>query len=174
MPLSSSTSRKRLHTRTAVCECFARDDGLFDLEAHLTDIKDHRYELMAGTREAGEPVHEMWVRVTIDREFTIHAVEARMDRMPYPGACNRIEAAYGKLVGRNLARNFRLEDEAMSKLLFDGSVTTFLEDKEMIEAQQKKLDGGALDGLVDITADTAQLLARRILDDLIRREADPR
>ena len=36
------------------------------------------------------------------------AVEARMDRMPYPGACNRIEAAYGKLVGRNLARNFRL------------------------------------------------------------------
>ncbi|HEV8503181.1 MAG TPA: DUF2889 domain-containing protein [Casimicrobiaceae bacterium] len=108
MPLKPSVARTRLHTRTAVCECFARDDGLFDVEAHLTDVKDHRYELMAGTRDAGEPVHDMWVRVTIDRELTIHAVEARMDRMPYPDACNRIEAAYAKLVGRNLARNFRL------------------------------------------------------------------
>ncbi len=69
------------------------------------------------------------------------------------------------------ARNFRQDDEAMSKLLHDGAVATFLEDKVMIEAQQKKLNGGALDGLVDINADTAQLLARRTLDELIRRES---
>ena len=49
-------------------------------------------------------------------------------------------------------------------------MTTFLEDKEMIEAQQKKLAGAALDGLVDINADTAQLQARRILGELIARE----
>jgi hypothetical protein len=56
-------------------------------------------------------------------------------------------------------------------MLHEGAVTTFLEDKVMIEAQQKKLNGGALDGLVDINADTAQLLARRTLDELIRRES---
>jgi len=68
------------------------------------------------------------------------------------------------------ARNFAQEDEEMSKLLFDGSVTTFLEDRDMLEAQQKNLDGGAIDGLVDINADTAQLQARRILAELMRAE----
>ena len=68
------------------------------------------------------------------------------------------------------ARNFQLDDETMSKLLFDGALTTFLEDKEMIEAQQRKLDGGSLAGLIDINADTAQLQARRMLEELVRRE----
>lgn len=68
------------------------------------------------------------------------------------------------------ARNFKLEDEAMSQLIYDGTVATFLEDKDMIEAQQKKLPGSALDGLVDINADTAQLQARRILSEMIARE----
>ncbi|HUB94993.1 MAG TPA: aromatic ring-hydroxylating dioxygenase subunit alpha, partial [Stellaceae bacterium] len=68
------------------------------------------------------------------------------------------------------ARNFGLEDDGLSKLLFDGAVQTFLEDKAMIEAQQRKLSGGALDGLVDINADAAQLLARRMLADLLRQE----
>lgn len=70
------------------------------------------------------------------------------------------------------ARNFGQRDEALSKLLFDGAVTTFLEDKAMIEAQQRKLDGAKLDGLVDINADQAQLLARRILDEMIRAERE--
>ena len=49
----------------------------------------------------------MWVRVTIDRGFVIHAIEAVTDGMPYPGACNRIGPAYQKLVGANLVRGFR-------------------------------------------------------------------
>ena len=68
------------------------------------------------------------------------------------------------------ARNFALEDATLSKAIFEGTLATFLEDKDMIEAQQKKLDGAALDGLVDIIADTAQLQARRILGDMIARE----
>ena len=37
----------------------------------------------------------------------------------------------------------------------------------MLEVQQKNLDGGAIDGLVDITADAAQLQARRVLRQLV-------
>ncbi len=40
------------------------------------------------------------------------------------------------------ARNFQRDDAAMSKLLYDGTVNTFLEDKVMLEAQQKNLKGG--------------------------------
>jgi phenylpropionate dioxygenase-like ring-hydroxylating dioxygenase large terminal subunit len=69
------------------------------------------------------------------------------------------------------ARNFATDDQAMSDLLFNGALTTFLEDKAMIEAQQRKIKGGALDGLVDISADAAQLQARRILRELVLAES---
>ena len=69
------------------------------------------------------------------------------------------------------ARNFRLDDAEMSKMLFEGSRNTFLEDKDMLEAQQKNLKGAALDGLVHIGADAAQLQARRMLDEMVRAEA---
>ena len=59
----------------------------------------------------------------------------------------------------------------MSKLLYDGTVNTFLEDKVMLEAQQKNLKGGAIDGLIHIAADAAQMQARRMLDELVRAEA---
>ncbi len=69
------------------------------------------------------------------------------------------------------ARNFRLDDAETSRLLFEGSRSTFLEDKDMLEAQQKNLKGGGLDGLIHVNADAAQLQARRMLEELVRAEA---
>lgn len=86
---------------------FRRNDGLFDIEAHLVDTKDHDYALLTGVRPAGMPIHEMWVRVTFDAQLTIHDVEAVTEAMPYPGACNRITPEYRKLVGANLMLGFR-------------------------------------------------------------------
>ena len=108
MPLPSSTiPRQRLHQRSISYEGFQRDDGLFDIDAHLVDAKDHDFELLTGLRPALEAVHDMWVRVTIDATFVVHAIEVRTDGMPYPDACAHIEPAYGKLVGANLVDGFR-------------------------------------------------------------------
>jgi hypothetical protein len=107
MPLPTPSTRTRLHTRRVSYEGFRRDDGLFDLEGHLTDIKDHDYALLTGLRPAGVPVHDMWARVTIGTDFVIRSIEVRTDGMPYEGACDRIEAAYGKLAGASLLRGFR-------------------------------------------------------------------
>jgi len=107
-PLSlPKVPRERLHSRTVNYDGYRRTDGLFDIEAHIVDVKDHDFELLTGVRPAGVPVHEMWVRVTIDRDFFIRAVEAVTDSMPYPGVCNRIAPAYQKLVGANLVTGFR-------------------------------------------------------------------
>ncbi len=84
-----------------------RDDGLIDLEAQLTDLKDIDYPLSSGLRKVGEPVHDLFIRVTVDREFTIVDVEASADWVPYPGACQRITPAYRQLIGLNLVRGFR-------------------------------------------------------------------
>ena len=108
MPLSTpSVSRQRLHQRRITFEGFRRDDGLFDIDAHLVDAKDHDFELLTGVRPAREAVHDMWARVTIDTSFVIHAIEVRTDGMPYPDACDRIEPSYSKLVGANLVQGFR-------------------------------------------------------------------
>lgn len=108
MPLSPSpAARSRLHTRQVSYDCFRRDDGGFDIEAHLTDVKDHDYALLTGVRAAGEPVHDIWMRVTIGRDFVISAIEGSFDRMPYPDACDAIVPAYQRLVGASLVRGFR-------------------------------------------------------------------
>ena len=114
MPLPPSTvPRQRLHVRRIVYEGWRREDGLFDIEARLVDTKDHDYELLVGTRPAGDPVHDMWARVTIGTDFLIRELVACTDRMPYPGACDRITERYPQLVGANLMHGFR-------KALFDA------------------------------------------------------
>lgn len=107
MALSPPVPRALLHTRSVVCEGYRRDDGRFDLEARLVDTKPAPYRLMTGVRAPGEPIHDMWLRVTIDRDYTVHAVEASMPSTPYPGGCEAIEAAYARLVGANLVKGFR-------------------------------------------------------------------
>ena len=69
------------------------------------------------------------------------------------------------------ARDFGVGDPDMSRLLYEGSKATFLEDAEMLEAVQRNRNGGSLDGLIDIGADAAQLQARRMLDQMIAAEA---
>jgi DUF2889 family protein len=106
MPLPAAVSRKRLHTRRVAYEGFRRDDGLFDIEGHLTDVKDHDYALLTGVRPAGVPVHDMWARITVGTDYIIRTIEVRTDGMPYE-TCDRIEPAYGKLVGASLLHGFR-------------------------------------------------------------------
>ncbi len=108
IPLSPPKApRERLHNRSISYDGYRRSDGLFDIEAHIVDTKDHDYALLTGIRPAGVPVHDMWVRVTIDDTLTIRDIEAVTDSMPYPGACDRIAPDYRKLIGANLVQGFR-------------------------------------------------------------------
>ncbi|MBI3523921.1 MAG: DUF2889 domain-containing protein [Betaproteobacteria bacterium] len=108
MPLPPGVAtRKRIHSRTISVEGWKRDDGLWDIEARLTDIKDHDYTLASGVRLKGQPVHDMRVRITVDREFSITAATAVSDAVPYPNGCETIAPAYARLVGLNLLRGYR-------------------------------------------------------------------
>lgn len=108
MPLPvTEVERELLHTRRVRYEGYRRADGLWDIEAHLTDIKNHDFRLQTGVRRAGQPVHSMWVRVTIDRRFTVIDAAASFDAVPYPGGCENIAPAYRGLVGLNLVKGFR-------------------------------------------------------------------
>lgn len=108
MPLSPPTSRRALkHTRTIQVEAFARDDGLWDIDARITDIKTRDAKLASGVRPAGEPMHDLWLRLTIDTQLNVVEAEAVSDAVPYPGFCDTIGPAYRKLIGLNLLKGFR-------------------------------------------------------------------
>lgn len=110
MSLSTPVSRRALrHTRAIDIQAFARDDGLWDLDAHITDIKEFDTLLASGLRDRGTPLHDLWLRITVDRQLTITAVEADSASVPYPGFCNTIGPAYAALVGLNLLKGFRHE-----------------------------------------------------------------
>ena len=108
MPLPvPEVERELTHTRRVRYEGYKRADGLWDIEAHLSDVKNHDYRLKTGVRRAGQPVHDMWLRVTIDGDMKIVAASASSDAVPYPGGCETIAPAYGKLVGLSLIKDFR-------------------------------------------------------------------
>lgn len=128
MPLSApAPTRQRLHARRVSYEGFQRADGLFDIEGRLTDVKDDDTTLLSGVRAAGEAIHDMRVRVTIDREFTICDLEAATDAMPYPGGCERITPHYRALIGANLLNGFRKRlHEAMGNVRGCTHITELL------------------------------------------------
>jgi hypothetical protein len=108
MPLPLlEVERELLHTRRVRYEAYRRADGLWDIEGHLTDIKNHDFALQTGVRRAGQPVHSMWVRLTIDGEFNVLDAVASSEAVPYPGGCEPVASAYRSLIGANLIRNFR-------------------------------------------------------------------
>jgi hypothetical protein len=97
-----------MHTRAIECKGYERADGLWDIEAHLVDTKTYAHSRRNGgrDRQAGEPVHDMWLRVTIDLDMVIHAAEARTDEGPYP-ICGDITANFQALAGVKIGRGWR-------------------------------------------------------------------
>ena len=117
MPLSPPTAdRQRIHRRNIVIEGFRRSDGLYDIEGRLTDVKDVDVQLSEGVRRAGEPIHEMAVRLTIDSTLTIVEAQSITDVMPYSGVCQQINPDYARLQGVRIAPGFT----ALLRDLFGG------------------------------------------------------
>jgi hypothetical protein len=110
MPLPPSLSRRALkHTRAIQVDAYARDDGLWDIDAHITDVKTRAVQAAEGLRPAGKPIHDLWLRLTIDTAFTIVDVAAASDGVPYHGYCDTIAPDYRQLIGLNLMKGFRHE-----------------------------------------------------------------
>lgn len=104
--------RELKHTRNLQVNVYKRTDGLWDVEARLTDKKAKDFELVSGTRSKDQPVHDMTVCLTINSNFEVVASIAASHSVPYPGYCDTIGPAYSQLVGLNLLKNFNRDVRA--------------------------------------------------------------
>jgi hypothetical protein len=109
MPLSHHVEREHLHSRQVACRGYRRADGCWDIEGHMTDVKTYDFTNEdRGEIAAGDPVHDMWLRLTLDDAFTIKAVEAVTDKAPF-GVCGAIAPAFQALVGLTIGPGWMRE-----------------------------------------------------------------
>lgn len=109
MPLPPPADREELHHRLYDFRGYRRRDGLWDIEGRLVDSKAYSFpNEFRGTIEAGEPLHDMSLRLTIDEDFKVHDIEATMDGTPY-GVCPSITPNFKKMIGATIGRGWRLE-----------------------------------------------------------------
>jgi hypothetical protein len=107
MPLSPPVAdRRHLHTRQLTMQGFERPDGLFDIEGQLTDTKPYSFDNFdRGRVEAGEPLHGMWIRLTVDENLVIRACEAVSDYTPY-AICPQVAPNFARLAGVTIGPGF--------------------------------------------------------------------
>lgn len=102
--------RSPLHTRQVTCTGWAREDGLWEVEARLSDTRAYDMDpaFVRGNvvmRKAGDPIHLMSLRIAIDDDFTIVEAQAVSHQVPYAD-CVDINAAYEQLVGLRIEAGF--------------------------------------------------------------------
>jgi hypothetical protein len=108
MPLPApDCAREASHQRSITIRAYARTDGRWDIEGHLTDAWSAPIPKADGVLPPGEPMHSMWLRMTVDKTATIVAVQAVTDAGPYGSACGEIVLDYQQLVGVRVARGYR-------------------------------------------------------------------
>ena len=107
MPLPTPTAeRKHLHTRTVTCQGFERTDGLWEIDAWLTDVKSYSFPNRdRGEVPVGEPLHGMGFRITYDDRMTIIDAVAVTDFSPFR-ICPNITPTFKDLVGLRMTPGF--------------------------------------------------------------------
>ena len=108
MPLPYPTlERELLHIRTVTLQGYRRKDQLWDIEGHLTDVRTHDVQFPGGQRSGGDPIHDMWIRLTVDATGLIKELHVATDAVPFEDVCGTIRSRYRCLIGVRVGSGFR-------------------------------------------------------------------
>ena len=129
MPLPTPVPREEMHCRNIEMRGYRREDGLYDIEGRITDVKTQLFSSLGGrTVEPGQFLHDMWVRLVIDEDMLVIDVQAITDASPY-AECPNAAPGLGVLKGERLAKGWRA---AIAKKLAGASGCTHI--KELLNA----------------------------------------
>lgn len=154
MPLPPPVSRQPLHTRAVTYRGYERDDGLWEIEAELRDAKDYPLPMYErGELPAGEAIHHLVIRVTLDDEFVIREIATSMDFTPFK-ICDQARDPMQKMVGVRIGAGWRQAlDRALGgtrgcthlrELLFNLATAAF---QTIPAAQERRREAAGLPGL---------------------------
>lgn len=108
MALPTAAPQRQLkHRRSIEVQVYSRDDGLWEVDARIADVSARAVQLVNRLVPAGEPMHDMLLRLVVDESFQILDAGAQTFSMPYPGACDTYGDVYRRMIGLNLMKGFR-------------------------------------------------------------------
>jgi hypothetical protein len=102
--MSENEAPKALHRRSINHQTWQHEDGALEIESRLIDSK--AYDTQIGFNRplpAGEPVHDMTIRILLGRDGVIRDITLRMDSAPFdicPEVIGRFEDLRGASMGR--------------------------------------------------------------------------
>ncbi len=86
---------------------YDREDGLWDIEAELTDIKPYTFRVPNERPfPAQEPIHHLSIRVTLDDQMLIHDIVTSMDSIPH-AECSGAPVNMHKFKGLRMGAGWR-------------------------------------------------------------------
>ncbi|MDD2877471.1 MAG: DUF2889 domain-containing protein [Acidiphilium sp.] len=160
MPLSQPDSRELLHLRDITIRGYLRTDGMLDIEAHLVDTKTYGFgNHDRGRINAGEALHGMWLRLTVDQGLAVRRAEAAMDDTPY-AICPGVAPNFARLEGLTIGRGFLRG--AMERVggtqgcthlreLLQQVATVAIQTRFGVQAHQAARDGGIIEDSAEIS-----------------------
>lgn len=104
--LPKPVRRQAIHRRVYDANAYEREDGLFDIDVEMIDTKPFAFDNTdRGYVAAGEALHHMKMRVTLDETMEIKDIEARTLASPYL-MCGAITDNYKQLIGLKIVGGF--------------------------------------------------------------------
>lgn len=102
MPLPDSGDRTELHLRRIEMRGYRRSDGFYEVDGRVVDTKTYAVHFeSAHPRQAGEPIHDMWVRLVVDDNLLVKDIVAVTDSSPFD-ACPEAVDAMRSIVGERI------------------------------------------------------------------------
>jgi hypothetical protein len=102
-PSAGSAGRQEIHHRSIDMRGYLRPDGLYDIEGRVCDTKTRDFAPPTGvTVRAGDFIHDIWVRMTVDTDLVVHEVASSSDSTPYP-ICGEGGLNLQRIVGLRIA-----------------------------------------------------------------------
>ena len=106
MPLSAPVERELLHNRDIELRGYHRADGLFDVEASITDTKSYAFSNTdRGEVTPGVPLHRMLARMTVGVDMVIAEFEANTEFGPF-SICPDAAPSFARLAGIKVGPGF--------------------------------------------------------------------
>lgn len=109
----SDVELEELHFRRIDMRGFKRSDGLFEVHGRVVDRKSEDFVPWTGQRfvAAGDPVHDLGVRLVFDEKMTVVEVSTLTDFAPY-AVCSGGGDALQSLVGLRMTGGWNKEVRA--------------------------------------------------------------
>jgi hypothetical protein len=141
-------------------EAFDRDDGLYDIEARLIDRKPFPFVRKSSPVPIppGEPLHDISIRMTVDKDYVVRGLVASSDTTPWP-LCKEATSTLSVLVGERVARGWsskvkeRLRGAAscthLMEMLIPMATTAFQGIRGLHPEQARSVDGNGVPAKID-------------------------